>query len=118
MFLIRRRARLMNDDLLRIILDKLDGLDSELRDSRAEMKSRFDTLETKISLVEKDISNMKQDVSDIKSTVSLLAAEAPEDVIGLLKKVNAKLDTNRDLTHKVDDLEMDLKIIKKAISNQ
>lgn len=108
----------MSDDLLRKILDKLVGMDSELRDSRAETKNRFDTLEAKISLVEKDISNMKQAVSDIKSTVTLLAAEAPEDVMGMLKKINAKLDATPDLVHRVEDLEMDLKIIKKAISHQ
>jgi chromosome segregation ATPase len=108
----------MSDDLLLKILDKLDGMDSELRDSRAETKSRFDTLEAKMSLIKDDVSSVKQDVSDIKSTVTLLAAEAPEDVIGLLKKINTKLDTNQDLAHKVEDLEMDLKIIKKAISHQ
>lgn len=108
----------MSDDLLRKILDKLDGLDSELRDTRAEMKSRFDTLEAKMSLVEDDVSSVKQNVYDIKFTVNLLATEAPEDVMGMLKKINAKLDTKQDLSQKVEDLEMDLRIIKKAISHQ
>jgi chaperonin cofactor prefoldin len=90
----------------------------DLQDTRSEMKNRFDTLEAKMSLVEDDVSSVKQNVYDIKLTVNLLATEAPEDVVGLLKQINTKLDANRDLAQKVDDLEMDLRIIKKAISHQ
>lgn len=107
----------MSDDLLKQILDRLDRMESnmaknqELQDTRAEMKSRFDTLETKLSHIE-------DDVATIKATVDRMAAETPEDVMGMLKQINAKLDTNQELAHKVDDLEKGLRIIKKAISNQ
>jgi conjugal transfer/entry exclusion protein len=104
-------------EALEPINKRLDQIESnmatkqELQDTRSEMKSRFDTLETKLSHVE-------DHVGTIKVIVDRMAAETPEDVRGMLKQINAKLDINRDLAHKVDDLEMDLKIIKKAISHQ
>lgn len=63
----------MSDELLKKILNKLDGLEGELRDTRAQMNSRFDTLDTKLSRVEGDVSN-------IKTTVDLMASETPEGV--------------------------------------
>jgi hypothetical protein len=91
-------------DELAPIKDELQSVKLELLDTKEQMNSRFDTVEAKLSRVE--------------TSVLRIESNEPSDVMGILKQINAKLDTNRELAHKVEDLEMDLKIIKKAISPQ
>lgn len=88
----------MSEELLKQILDRLNQMESnmatkqDLTDIRAQMNSRFDTLETKLSFVEKDVSVIKQDVSDIKAAVGRIEENEPADVMGMLKQINAKLE--------------------------
>lgn len=88
----------MSDDLLKQILEEMKSLNQrlshvesnmatkqDLMDIRVQMNSRFDTLETKMSYVESDVAS-------IKATVDLIASETPQDVMGMLKQINAKLE--------------------------
>ncbi|MBP1933230.1 hypothetical protein [Ammoniphilus resinae] len=94
-----------------VIQEELNPIKMELQDSRAQMISRFDMLEAKLSGVE-DV------VATIESSVKRLEVNEPGDVMGMLKQLNLKLEENHGLSSKIDELETDMKIIKKVISNQ
>lgn len=98
----KERMLNMNEQLLKQILeelqslktgqqslnDKMASVESELQGTRSEMKSRFDTVDTKIA-------HMQNDITEIKESAHRLETDQPDDVIGLLKSMNEKLE-NRD----------------------
>jgi len=104
-----------NDELMSllrsVIKEELDPIKEEMQTTRAQMNLRFDTIETKLSRVEDNLAA-------VKASVARLEANEPQDIVGLLKQINTKLDAQRDLTERVSDLETDVKVIKKAITNQ
>jgi chromosome segregation ATPase len=89
----------MSDEILKQILEemksmnqkmdrmetRLESAEATVQDTRGQMNSRFDTLETKLAHVENDVTT-------IKATVDHMAAETPEDVMGMLKQINSKLE--------------------------
>jgi len=99
------------EEALKPVREDIRNVKQELQDTRSEMKTRFDNLDSELYLV-------KQDVAAIKASVARIEENEPADVIGTLRQINAKLDSQRDLVGKVDELETDIKLIKKAITNQ
>ncbi|UTW70261.1 hypothetical protein KHA80_06535 [Anaerobacillus sp. HL2] len=65
-----------------------------------------------------------KDVSEIKESILRVEQNVPEDILGMLKQMNAKLDEKAvmvdysAISEKVADLEADLKLVKKVITNQ
>lgn len=94
-------------------------------DKRFDMQDKM--MNHVITIVEKTnerLNTLQQDVSEIKEAVLRVERDVPEDILGMLKQMNAKLDEKAILTdysaisEKVDDLEADLKLVKKVITNQ
>lgn len=115
----------MSDELLKQILEEIksmktslqdtrsqmNSMETSLQDTRAQMNSRFDTLEIKLS-------NVEVDTSSIKESMARIEENEPEDVIGTLRHLEKELNEQQDLLEKVEELEIDIILIKKAITNQ
>lgn len=115
----------MSEQLLQQILEELKNvkgeisgikqeqasMNIELQNVKSQMNSRFDTLETKTS-------HIQDDVSDIKNSVHRLEMNEPQDVLAMLKQVNQKLDSNQKIVHDIEDLETDIRLIKRMLTNQ
>ncbi|RXT03944.1 hypothetical protein [Ammoniphilus sp. CFH 90114] len=90
---------------------RMGSVETALHDTRAHMYFRFDTLDTKLSRVEGD-------VVDIKAILGRLEENEPQDIMGMLKQMNQKLEAHDGLAEKVSDQETDIKLIKKLLTNQ
>ena len=71
---------------------EIKGVKSEIQDTRSQMNFRFDTLEMKTSHIETKLAHVERDVAAIKATVDHMSGEVPQDVMGMLKQMNSKLD--------------------------
>jgi len=71
---------------------EIKGVKSETKDNRSQMNFRFDTLEMKTSHIETKLAYVEHDVAAIKATVDHMSGEVPQDVMGMLKQMNSKLD--------------------------
>ncbi|WNF37404.1 hypothetical protein RJD24_02775 [Bacillaceae bacterium IKA-2] len=78
----------MSENILKQVLEEVKNLNNGLaniENQLNQMDSRFDTLDT-------TNLSMQSDITDIKQGVQRIEESHPEDVIGMLKTINSKLD--------------------------
>jgi hypothetical protein len=92
----------MSEELLKQIIMELQTLNgrvfgleasntriqNDLIDSRSQMNSRFDIVETRLSKIEND-------TVAIRASVERIERNEPEDVLAMLKRMEAKLDEKK-----------------------
>lgn len=104
------------------ILQELESINGrmatkeELLVVKSQMNHRFDTLETRTA-------NMQQDIAEIKNNIQHIEKNQPPDIMGMLKQINSNIDKKSNdhevslINEKVEELESDVKLIKKVITN-
>lgn len=71
------------------------------------------------------IDLLQKDITEIKKTVQNIEQSEPKDITAMLQQINSKIDQKEQsltvdytvISDKVSDLEADLKLIKRVITN-
>ena len=101
--------------------EKLEKMDKRLENQEEIMQqlmNMFGKTNEHIHLLQKDITEIKQTVQNIEPS-------EPKDITAMLKQINSKIDQKEQslivdytvISAKVSDLEADLKLIKRVITN-
>lgn len=89
------------------------------------LDDKFEIILSKLENLEKGQQEMKQDLTIIKESVQRLEQSEPENIAGILERIEIKLNeeptiqdaTIKELTFKVENLESDLRLVKKILTN-
>lgn len=111
------------NDKLDLILEKLDQVEANQTLLKTDINEQFNKLK---KTTNERFDTLGNDVSVIKESVLRIEQGEPKNITAVLKQINNKLDEKinsheEELTSmnlKVSDLESDLKLIKRVLTNQ
>lgn len=89
------------------------------------MNDKLDIILSKLESLEKGQQGIQQDVTDIKNAVVRLEQSEPANVLAVLDRIEKKLESKsniydvsiKDINFKVENLESDLRLVKKLLTN-